>query len=573
MGGGSGRGVPGWEPRGVFCNHNMISCAERQSQQGETGRGPGSVAPVSLWLPQDCSGILSVPSVAMHSAEPHGAESPMSRQEEKDAELDRRIVALRKKNQALLRRYQEIQEDRRQAEQGGMTVTTPELLRPDGLTVTISQVPGGKRVVSQNWARSTAGPGAANEMLEDEEAEAYIGTFCLGERVELAVTMENKAEAKRIVSEKPTRARNQRAEGSPGGGLGRSPSVQMAISSDSTQKGAREPRSPGLVPGPAPRRPAGGPPEAGWDYAQWKQERERIDLARLTRHRDAQGDWRRPWDLDKAKSTLQDSSKPQEEGPARAGSARGSRNHRKSQPPLLSPDGKGGTTRGGPHNRPPVAPAAHSKARGTERLTGRARRWEMKEGKEELESQEGTSNTRKTPSEKEHAQTRSRIELGRPTSDRATGPAPASASPEGPKGELGASPASPASPAAPGPPQNTDLVPLDLSLGSANSPAPGESTCGLSPRPGAQESSVSWPDGSEQPLGWNQPQAEPEAQTCSGSPKEAGPLEPREGRSGKAGAQQGLVPRSRPPRGGSQRARGPGGVRSRTGGPGPAGRC
>lgn len=36
----------------------------------------------------------------------YGTESPMSRQEEKDAELDRRIVALRKKNQALLRRYQ-----------------------------------------------------------------------------------------------------------------------------------------------------------------------------------------------------------------------------------------------------------------------------------------------------------------------------------------------------------------------------------------------------------------------------------------------------------------------------------
>lgn len=66
----------------------------------------------------------------------------MRRHEEKDAELDRRIVALRKKNQALLRRYQEIEEDRRQAEQGGMAVTTPGFLQPDSLTVTISQVPG-----------------------------------------------------------------------------------------------------------------------------------------------------------------------------------------------------------------------------------------------------------------------------------------------------------------------------------------------------------------------------------------------------------------------------------------------
>lgn len=58
-------------------------------------------------------------------------------------------------------------------------------------------------MVSQNWARSTRGPGAANEMLTDEELEDHTDSVCLGERVELAVTMENKAEVSRMHAGSP----------------------------------------------------------------------------------------------------------------------------------------------------------------------------------------------------------------------------------------------------------------------------------------------------------------------------------------------------------------------------------
>ncbi|XP_051678495.2 collagen alpha-1(I) chain isoform X2 [Oryctolagus cuniculus] len=272
----------------------------RCRQTGPAWRGGGEQPPFFLWtlalwvvrirLGDECAGGGMVVAGQQPGAwvpcplqGPPRAASLMSRPEEKDAELDRRIVALRKKNQALLRRYQEIQEDRRQAEQGGMAVTTPGLLQPDSLTVTISQVPGEKRVVSRNWARSPLRPDAAGEMLEDEDVGGCVGTFFLGERVDLAVTMENRAKAKRIVSEKPTRARAPGADGSPGKGGGQSPPTQLAVGSNSVQKAAGEAR------GPAPPRPLRAPPEVGWDYAQWKQEREQVDQARVARHRDAQG--------------------------------------------------------------------------------------------------------------------------------------------------------------------------------------------------------------------------------------------------------------------------------------------
>ncbi|XP_077048997.1 coiled-coil domain-containing protein 9 [Agelaius phoeniceus] len=60
---------------------------------------------------------------------------------EKDAELDRRIAALRRKNEALVRRYQEIEEDRRRAEREGGAVTSNPFPKNPKSSLTVPKKP------------------------------------------------------------------------------------------------------------------------------------------------------------------------------------------------------------------------------------------------------------------------------------------------------------------------------------------------------------------------------------------------------------------------------------------------
>ncbi|NWS92722.1 CCD9B protein, partial [Toxostoma redivivum] len=222
--------------------------------------------------------------------------------EQKDVELDKKILALRKKNEALIRRYQEIEEDKKRAEQEGMAVTSRRP-KQDGLTITITKAHNDKRVVSEKWGSpcpTSPGFGIGSEEEEEEEEADHMFTFRMGKRMQLAVTMDNKAKVEGLMEVSlpqpvPSRARGLSARNAPRAFLARAERMQIAITMDNKEKDGGKPvqKSPGDLSFPMTGRERS-------EYIRWKRERDQIDLERLARHKNAKGEWRRAWDVEKS---------------------------------------------------------------------------------------------------------------------------------------------------------------------------------------------------------------------------------------------------------------------------------
>ncbi|NXT08046.1 CCD9B protein, partial [Prunella fulvescens] len=215
--------------------------------------------------------------------------------EQKDVELDKKILALRKKNEALIRRYQEIEEDKKRAEQEGMAVTSRRP-KQDGLTITITKAHNDKRVVSEKWGSpcpTSPGFGIGSEEEEEEEEADHMFTFRMGKRMQLAVTMDNKAKLMEVslTQPVPSRARGLSARNAPRASLARAERMQIAITMDNKEKVST------CYPGD-PSFPMTGRERS--EYIRWKRERDQIDLERLARHKNAKGEWRRAWDVEKS---------------------------------------------------------------------------------------------------------------------------------------------------------------------------------------------------------------------------------------------------------------------------------
>ncbi|KFV49622.1 Uncharacterized protein C15orf52, partial [Gavia stellata] len=218
--------------------------------------------------------------------------------EQKDVELDKKILALRKKNEALIRRYQEIEEDKKRAEQEGMAVTSRRP-KQDGLTITITKGHNDKRIVSEKWGSpcpTSPGFGIGSEEEEEEEESDHMFTFRMGKRMQLAVTMDNKAKEGHytgLMEVSLTHPVLSRASGSsvrnaPSASLAQAERMQIAITMDNKEK-----KSPGDLSFPMTGRERS-------EYIRWKRERDQIDLERLARHKNAKGEWRRAWDVEKS---------------------------------------------------------------------------------------------------------------------------------------------------------------------------------------------------------------------------------------------------------------------------------
>ncbi|NXJ11750.1 CCD9B protein, partial [Odontophorus gujanensis] len=212
--------------------------------------------------------------------------------EQKDVELDKKILALRKKNEALIRRYQEIEEDKKRAEQEGMAVTSRKP-KQDGLTITITKAHNDKRVVSEKKSPCPVSTefGMGSEEEEEEEEADHTFTFRMGKRMQLAVTMDNKAKVSKEEDSSYTAVSILQRGFYHLVAFRRGRRMQIAITMDNKEKSVQ--KCPGDLSFPLSGRERS-------EYIRWKRERDQIDLERLARHKNAKGEWRRAWDVEKS---------------------------------------------------------------------------------------------------------------------------------------------------------------------------------------------------------------------------------------------------------------------------------
>ncbi|XP_010877233.3 coiled-coil domain-containing protein 9B isoform X2 [Esox lucius] len=319
----------------------------------------------------------------------------MLKKEQKDVELDKKIEALRRKNEALMKRYQEVEEDKKRAEEEGMALQSSKGKAGD-LTITFNKSTRESRVVMTKPSVSATPTPKGVQGPGEKSVEGNLLSLGRGRRKQLLVTMAGNTKGKRVVSErldrrpgsldvKSPKEDDQYRVDSAGRGKHPQPAKRDTGAQDEVRQGKGvtedtfwlsecepsylEPGGPGLEGDTDLTIPTSK--EEQQEYLRWKMEREEIDRERVARHKNAKGQWRRAWDMDKTHNMFPEKSPgDRERGPTVRGGRQARRGH-----PKLNADSRDLHPRGKDKEGKDV-PVVSSKAKGKDRLTGRARRWD-----------------------------------------------------------------------------------------------------------------------------------------------------------------------------------------------------
>ncbi|XP_069805641.1 coiled-coil domain-containing protein 9B [Dendropsophus ebraccatus] len=304
--------------------------------------------------------------------------------EQKDADLDKKIKALKKKNEALMQRHREIEEDRLRAEKDGMAVTSHRP-KQDSLTITITKSPHDKRIVKKGRRSS--------------DSTEHRFTVLMGNEMQLSVSMDSKVQG-RGTSRKETdqdvlfltskTSKLSMEEGRNVLTVGRGPHMQIAISRQKEfakpSVGRTREKSKKMCkteenkePGEECEISGSDPPPAmsaveHSEYLQWKKEREKVDTERLARQKNSRGEWRRTWDKGKTDKMFESDMCHTDTAPSALCGRRGDwvrKMHSKED----ATENKGARTQICNEKTPKMMNTMSSKAKGKDRLTGRAQRW------------------------------------------------------------------------------------------------------------------------------------------------------------------------------------------------------
>ncbi|XP_077116770.1 coiled-coil domain-containing protein 9B [Ranitomeya variabilis] len=307
-------------------------------------------------------------------------EGEVREKEQKDAELDKKIKALKKKNEALVQRHREIEEDRIRAEKDGMAVTFRKP-KQDSLTITITKTPN-KRIVRKGRRSSSS-------------AEQKF-TLLMGNEMKLSVSMDSNVEDTRDISKKIdqdvlflTRKTSKLSVGAADDvfTFGQGPHMQIAIS---RQKESAMPKverkkekcrkkcktEQDKEPGEKYDRSFSDHPltmsavEHG-EYLQWKKERQEVDTERLARQKNSKGEWRRTWDKGKTDEMFAVDTCCANTVPSSLSGRKGDWG-RKMQNVI---ENKGDEKEIRNEKTLTLMNTMSSRAKGKDRLTGRAQRW------------------------------------------------------------------------------------------------------------------------------------------------------------------------------------------------------